>query len=288
MFFVILSILDILAGKAFSYVSSHARGGNTGRVNYICNDTNEDFLVMGSSRALHHYNPKIISDSLGLSCYNCGQGGQGIILNYGILQMIEERYKPKVIIYEVTHIFDLYSNDNHKFLGTLKRFYERERIPEIFYNVDGNERWKMVSSLYRYNSIFLSLLTDYVSPVNNVYERGYWPIKHEIDSIKIGKPDKRGPYDFDSVKIKYLEDFIKLSEGSKLFLIVSPDYHGKDSLSFKPAKNLALKYNIPFWDLSRDPKYLHNALYFSDGAHLNSRGADEYTRDVVKKIKPFL
>ena len=59
----------------------------------------------------------MISDSLGVSCYNAGESGCGIILAYGRLLMILERYTPKAIIYEVTPDFDyLDGKDNHKYL----------------------------------------------------------------------------------------------------------------------------------------------------------------------------
>ena len=92
LFFIIIAIIDVLSGKCFAYLVEHTKGGDNLRNNFICNSMNDDILIFGSSRALHHYNPAIISDSLHLSCYNCGQDGNGAILNEARYQLILKRY----------------------------------------------------------------------------------------------------------------------------------------------------------------------------------------------------
>ena len=107
LFFIIIAIIDVLSGKLFTCLVEHTKGGDNWRNNYICDGVNDDILIFGSSRALHHYNPVIISDSLNLSCYNCGQDGNGAILNEARYQLILQRHRPKVLIYDVIPGFDL-------------------------------------------------------------------------------------------------------------------------------------------------------------------------------------
>ena len=99
-FFAIVTAVDYVAGKVFRYIQIKA-GGRTGAEWYACKEMKEDIIIMGSSRAIHHYVPRIIADSLGMSCFNAGQDGNGIILQYGRWKMISERYTPKLIIYDV-------------------------------------------------------------------------------------------------------------------------------------------------------------------------------------------
>lgn len=77
---------------------------------------------MGSSRASHHYVPEIISEKLGMSCFNAGQDGNGIILQYGRWKMLSERYTPKLIIYDINPGFDMVVNDNMTYVDRLKPF----------------------------------------------------------------------------------------------------------------------------------------------------------------------
>lgn len=101
LFAVLILGIDVAVGGTLSHMVSQTKGGENGRNNYICDEVNADILIFGSSWAIHHYNPVILSDSLGMTCYNCGMDGNGIILNYGRYQMICQRYLPKVIITDV-------------------------------------------------------------------------------------------------------------------------------------------------------------------------------------------
>ena len=69
-FLLIMVVVDVCIGYAFGYLASHPKGGDNARNNYICESTHEDILIFGSSKAIHHYNPLIFSDSLKMSCYN--------------------------------------------------------------------------------------------------------------------------------------------------------------------------------------------------------------------------
>ena len=123
LFLLIIVAIDVLTGLVCSRLTAMARGGDTARNEYICNGTSEDILVMGSSRAIHHYNPAVIDTVTGMSCYNCGQDGNGVILNYGRLHMILQRYRPRVIIYDVMPEYDLLAgDDNRKYLGWLRPY----------------------------------------------------------------------------------------------------------------------------------------------------------------------
>ena len=110
-FFVAVVAIDFGFGAGCNYMIKHADAGFTKMDNYIANLCDEEILIFGSSRALHHYVPEIISDSLGMSCYNCGMNGNGILYLYSRYLMVTKRYTPKVIVYEVTNSFDLASDD---------------------------------------------------------------------------------------------------------------------------------------------------------------------------------
>ena len=292
-FFFILVVIDRLVGYTFSYLSQHSDGEYAGRPNYIANSVQDDILIMGSSRAAHHYNPKVLSDSLGLSCYNCGMDGQGIVLFYGWWQMIKERYCPKIVVYDFSNGFDLLAGENnHKFLGNLKSYYERSNIRDIFEAVDKNEKYKMLSQMYRYNSKPHKILQDYLKPSKVKASNGFKPLKGMLDTMRIKKDDRKSleinkPI-CDSLKIEFLEKLIEETNGLKLIFAVSPIWYGMEENELSVIRELCKKHHIPFLDFSNDSKYVHNNEYFKDGTHLNARGADEFSRDFVRKLKPYL
>lgn len=290
-FLVLIGVFDVLFGWAMGSISKRIDIGGTGRDNFICDQVTDEIIIFGSSRAEHHYNAQMISDSLGISCYNCGESGCGIILAYGRLLMLTERYTPKAIIYEVTPGFDfLDGKDNHKYLGRLKQHYDRTGIDSIFLSVDPTERYKMVSGMYRHNSSFLqNLIVYFTKHSTDTGIKGFRAINEEMDTMKIRKDkivyDSREGYVYDPLKIQYIEKFLEKTREMKLVFVVSPMWYGQDTLVLEPIKRICEKRNAPLIDFSNSPKYVHHNEYFKDGSHLNARGADEFTRDLIKELK---
>lgn len=287
LFFAIVSVVEVATGYGLNYLANHARGGFTQRDAFICDNLETDILLMGSSRCVRHYNPRIITDSLDMSCYNSGQMGNGIILNYGRLKMICERKRPRVVIYDVSPGFDLLvGEDNHRYLTWLKQHYDRDGIADIFESVDETEKYKMLSQLYRYNSRIVELITDFLHPVSNARIDGFSPLKGKMDKSKIKVAgEEQKDYVVDSVKIEYIEKLINEIQGSKLYFVVSPRWYGMDSIEFKPIMDICQEQGIPFIDYSNDPKYVHHDQYFKDGNHMNALGADEFTKDLIIELR---
>lgn len=289
-FFALVFTIDVVAGKVFAYMVENAKGGDNGRNNFLCNKVDADILVFGSSRAMHHYNPLILADSLGMSCYNCGQDGNGVILNYARYQLICQRYHPKVVIYDVIASFDLLvGEDNHKYLKWLKAYYDKKGIPEVFEAVDSTEKYKMQSRMYRYNTNFIQIVSDFIHPLQDADINGFLPINKEMDTMKVsGEKKSKQDFEFDLLKITYLNKMLDESPDTKFVFVFSPIWYGTDSIEMaklKPILDICQQRNIPFIDFSNDPKFVHNNEYFYDGGHMNARGADEFTRDLVKYLR---
>lgn len=287
LFVLILALIDVVTGAVFSRLTEYARGGDTARNEYICDRTSEDVLVFGSSRAIHHYNPEIITAMTGMTCYNCGQDGNGAILNYGRFHLIAQRYHPKMVLYDVIPEFDLQEGeDNTKFLGWLRPYYDRQGIDSLFISVDPTEKYKMMSQMYRYNSRFIQILSDCIHPVQDNGFNGFSAIEKEMDKMKISS-GKRSPGEAacDSLKLYYLNKMIDEAADTRFVMIVSPYWDGMDPALIQPVKVLCQERGILFLDFSNDPKYLHQDIYFADGSHLNARGVDEFTRDVISRLK---
>lgn len=284
-------ILDRLLGMLFAYMGEHAKGGYIGHHYYAANNVDDDILVFGSSRAVHHYNPRIISDSLELSCYNCGQDGNGIVFFYGLWQMIKPRHIPKMIIYDVTPYYDIYEGDsNQRYLGWLRTDYDRPGVKDIFLAVDSKEQYKMMSMLYRYNSKFLQVITDYIHPIFGFDGNGFLPLEGEVDRMKVRDEEneiKIVEPPVDALKIGYINKLIDevQSEGVSLVFVVSPSWYEPDLEEYIPIMEICNQRNIKFIDFSNNEKYVHQYEWFKDGAHLNARGADEFTKDLISLIQ---
>lgn len=289
-FLALFFVIDRAAGFVLNYIAENPRGGMTLRRNYINDHCHEDVLVFGSSRAHYHYNPKVVTDSLGLSCYNCGENANGIILFYAWWKMITQRYYPKLLIYDVHSLYDVLEGDNYSFLQILKRFSGKDCVKPIINDVDPNEHWKLHCMMYRYNSTFTELAADFISPVKDDTSDGFIPLQGHVNTKHVkGKPAHSDhELKFDSLKHCYLEKLIKERGTTQLVFVVSPMFEGMNPAVFEPVEKLCRQYGIIFLNYVNDSKYKGNIDYFKDLTHLNAEGADVYTRQLMKDLKPLL
>lgn len=276
-------------GVAFHYLRDHAQGGYFQRDNYISRSMQADVLIMGSSRAVHHYVPSVLGDSLGLACYNAGQDGCGIVYGYGKLQTVFARYYPKVLLWELTPAFDIQPSDNAAYLANLRPYYEWPGVDSVFQWVDPAERLKMFSYAYRYNSRILNLLNDYVSHVSLTSD-GYLPnpgsMKYEPDI-----PPEADTCAVDPVKLRCLKRLIDATRGRTLLIeAASPRYLPKGyagrmrNAAIDYVKALCRAEGIPFIDHYNDSRFQGEKQYFKDRMHLNDVGAEYYSRLVAPEI----
>lgn len=289
-FFGIVVAMDMLVGKVFWYLQSTKAGGRTGSEYYACMESNEDVIIMGSSRASHHYVPQIITDSLGLSCFNAGQDGNGIILQYGRWKMISERYKPKLIIYDVTRGFDLEEGDNMRYIDRLKPFCSNKEVTDYVASLFPMERVKLLSQLYRYNYKFLEILSDCTKRGNDNL-RGYIPLKGTVrqEAVDRAKENVSEPKDvhLDATKLTYLEQLSCECEksGVKLVFVVSPYFAGgaADENTFYPVEEIAHKHGAIYFYFN-DSSHCWQTDKFKDTSHLNDDGARDLTAELVRKL----
>lgn len=291
LFAILFGIVDVLFGYVMSAVSLRIDTGATGSDNYICDKSVDDILIFGSSRAKSHYNAQMISDSLGISCYNCGISGCGIISAYGRLLLLLERHTPHTIIYEITPEFDLIDKiDNHRHLANLKRHYDRSGIDSIFWGVDPTERYKMVSGMYRHNTSSWRDLFNYLhKPSRDPEIKGFFPIYRKMNPLNMrNRPQTfhlQEDYVYDSLKIQYISKFIDKTKNINLIFVVSPTWSGQDTIVLDTVKQICKEKNIPLLDYSNSPKYKHRNEYFFDSSHLNTRGANKFTRDIIHELR---
>ena len=286
LFLAIMFVTDRIAGAVLGYIASHPRGGQTLKRNYLTDFTHEDVLVFGSSRAHYHYNPRVVTDSLGLSCFNCGEDSNGIILFYSWWEMISRRYHPQLLIYDVYPQYDVVANGNYEFLFRLKRFYDRPGISAVFDDVEPRERWKMMSMMYRYNSSFTELAADFTLPLVAGTKDGFVALEGTVpperSTGRIRYADMG--VQIDTLRLTYIEKLIDDLGPTRIIFVASPIYDGMNPKIFEPVEAISKKYGIPFLDYTNDPKYVRHVEYFKDLNHLNNIGADLFTQDLMRDL----
>jgi len=283
-------VIDKLAGLALNYVNNHTIKGDYGRNNFIANEMKADAVFFGSSRCIHHYDPRILADSMGMTCYNAGDDGMGIILFYPRYKMIQARYNPKVVVYDVEPTFDLLDKeDNSKYLGFLRLSPRNAATDSVIYAVSPVERLFMLSDLYRYNSKFLNIIAQYKSSeTQTARDYTYSPLKKTLAFEPGPEPDwQLHP---DSLKLFYLEKLINecKAHGTKLIFCTSPVYKETSEAYLAEAKRLSQKYQIPLLNHYCDTAYTLHRDLFADRIHLNEKGAQKYSKMIAGEIAAAL
>lgn len=288
LFFGIVAVVDFGFGKTCEWLQLHAKGGQMKSLTQTALVQEADVVIMGSSRANHHYVSSVLTDSLGMSVYNAGVDGNGIVLASGLYAMMTSRYTPKVIIYDVEPAFDInvYSEDgnNTRYLGSLRPYYANDKVKDIITRVDPVERYKDISSMFRYNSKIFDLLKDQFV-VGGYVEDGFVPLQGTMTKEPEIK-SKGESSQTDEMKLEFMEEFVAELSKSDIRLIVtaSPKYGATTSGVFEPVKEICNKYGVEFWDYYCAPEF-QKLEFFKEQMHLNEAGAKYYTAFLSQQLK---
>lgn len=287
-FLILFCVVDQIYGWAMAKMRSSIHGGFTAKTGYVCDSLRADIVIFGSSRARMQYDPAIICDSLGMTCYNCGSNGMGIIYHYGAMKILSKRYMPKVVIIDILPIIDIMTrDDNSIFVNNLRPWYHISSVDSIFWTVDGTERIKMLSGMYAYHSKFL----EYRSDRNAALPKGGFdpsPASKIIGEAELLQSEPTGNTP-DSLKLYFLEKMIKeYRDKTKLVFVVSPRYNFRTSHTVDPLRQLCNRYGVTLLDHYADPQFVFRRNDFGDGNHMNAQGAKRWTPFIAHEIKKIV
>lgn len=289
-FVILLVAADVSVGWVSEALRMKAPSGRTVKFRYIMDEMNVQMLMMGSSRCNHHYDTALISNGTGLTCYNTGDDGNGIIMSYGFYKAACERNIPRVVMCELHAPFDCDVNDNVRYLSNLRPFFFRAGIREIFEKVDSTEAIKCLSSLYRFNGKLMGLINDNLGGEPFI-EGGYVPLKKTMLKAAQNAPaEAYVPKPVDEVKLYFLEALCKecAANGTVLVFARSPIYNGATKEEIAPAMAIAEKYGVPFMDYANDVRFVRHPEFFADRGHMNQNGAEAYSRIFANDLKRIL
>lgn len=138
---------DIAYGSLVNRLLPHiSNQGETGKTYYSLNDVDTPVLIVGSSRAAHHYVSNIISDSIGLDVENIGRDGCFFSYNCCVIHSVLDRYVPRLIIWDIW-VDDL-CGDNPDPLENLHPYYNIN--PYVTQCINEEYNWKSVVPLSSY------------------------------------------------------------------------------------------------------------------------------------------
>lgn len=292
LFLSICFSLDLYVGKILNHYYFTSKTGINFETRYSMDSTKADVIILGSSRASHHYIPEMVQDSTGMSCYNTGRDGNYLFFSYSIFKSITKRYKPKIIILDINPADLSFNQTYYDGLSTLLPYYKTKSELQRIINLKSNfERIKLQSSIYPFNSTILELFKANLNVNSDVTKKlkGYLPLYgSSINTSKIGKVENEAISDrIDTNKIAVLTDLVKECNilGIKLLVFNSPRYSNRiNDKAEKQIEDIIKSNHAAFINYGHDSYFLNNPILFKDGAHLNNDGAVVFTNLVINRI----
>ena len=73
---ILVAAVDVVIGKTIdSLLPQISNQGATGKTYFSLNEVNTPIVIVGSSRAAHHYVTQMVEDSIGMPTYNVARDG---------------------------------------------------------------------------------------------------------------------------------------------------------------------------------------------------------------------
>lgn len=248
-------------------------------------DYESNIVIMGTSRALEHYDPQVIDSIIGMQSYNLGIGGYGINV-----ELMKYRYycrynpQPKYLIYDVDQLLLKIDNVPHQ--------HQSEQFLPLFY--DGAIRKDLMSVGYSWIDAYIPMARYW--GYQSVNKRGlleFLNLKHYCDypSYKGHMPDP-DPWEpnrlhySDSIPSYVDEDaemmFLNFLQecresGVQLIFVTSPVYYRYVEMSPDWTRyiawydSIAIANNIPYLNYM-DHLICKDSTLFNAGVHLTPEG----------------
>jgi hypothetical protein len=290
LFLLTVAVADFIAGTLLKKTYWKQKQGYDYLTTYSIEKTEAQVLVFGSSRAVNIFDPRILKNELGASCFNAGRVAQSVFYHHAVLKAVLKRYTPDVIILSIDAGDFAKESKDYDRLSQLLPYYEKHpEIREVVHLKGPFERLKMISSVYPYNSMLLPIVKGNLQKHNREHsDNGFIPLRKKI-SGPLHKIDYADYSVLDDKKVNAYRSFIRECQdrGIKLFVICPPymvDARGEDH-SLVMAKKIAREKKIAFLDHSHDPAYTSSQEYFADFKHLNEQGAGMFSKYVANKIR---
>jgi hypothetical protein len=264
---------------------------------------NADVLLMGSSRAVNHFNPAILDSILNIHSYNIGIMGYHFSMEY-LRYKIYEKYnrKPKMIILNVDYWSLFHRKDPYnkaQFFPYIKEPLLQKELTELgFTDIQLYVPFvRYLEGLYYLDEIKTGLQEFmHIKHYDNNLYKGYQPILKAWDGTELHNMLAKNDNKIASLKeenmIRLFEDFLSQckADNIKVVLVFTPMYieatqHTEGRGEYmKIFEAFADRYNIPLLDYSNDSICKDTALFYN-ALHLNSQGADLFSAKLARDIQ---
>lgn len=288
-----VAVVDVAVGKVLDWMLPQiSTYGSTGKTYYSLYEVNTPIVIVGSSRASHHYVTQMIEEATGISSWNVGRNGCYFSYNCCVINTIIDRYSPKLIIWEndMNYLFE----DSSDPLESVFPYYNKnEFITKLIdENVSSTESFGLNSRLYQYNSTIQHIMIRYANRNNHSDKRlkGFEPMPNEQHITPIEKDNSNMSKRIVSAikEERFRNTICKVKDkGIQLVIVDSPKYieQSKENNSRATMKSICNEYCVPIIDNTQLSDIVAHPEFFYDRVHLNENGAKAYTKLFLTQLQ---
>ena len=289
--FIVFLLLDSVIGYVFDSLLDKMpeEGERFAKSHYVIKRAKSDIVIIGSSRALAHYDPTVFNDYYpSHSVFNCGVDGQLFYYADIAANCILNRYVPRTLIWDFQiNDLEIAPTENLSLLYPYYKSdsYVKQRLDEL----DHTLKYKIWINVYRYNGTAGRLLSTLRMPKTlnrqgfggHTITDGTRKFRKRVSHVTDGK--------LDSDKVNCLINTITRLREKKVnvIFVISPMFNvlNGESSTVASLKQICSSNGIPFINDSQLPEFVGKEELFYDEGHLNNKGARIYTGILIKQIE---
>ena len=304
--FAFFAFVGVLAFSLHKTIDFGIRGINKSEFgvwnNIVDGRINADILIAGSSRALTHYDSRIIEAITNKRTYNIGlNGSQTDMQNARIKTYLEHNKKPLLIIFNLDLFSFQVTQGGVYNPGQYIPYLNQRPLYHALKQIDP-EIWKSrYIPLYGYAVEDLRLIWTFgllsllSSPKSEDHFQGFKPryTKWSEDFARFKKNNPKGVrFGIETQGINEMEKLMNLCKNNKIpiLLVYSPEYVEMQKITrnrkeiFKLFLELSNRFSTQLWDYSGS-RISAKRINFYNSQHLNNIGANLFSLKVATRLR---
>lgn len=256
-----------------------------------------DIFVMGSSVAHNGYDPKIISQALGIDAYNAARGGMYPDYTYGLMRLILKQHRPKLWVVVLTP--SLFSTFDRTAWALAPSLHDDHVVKDLVFNTLKTpiEKYRYVSRLLCFNQTITQIAGRFIKPYTNV--TGFEPLDGNLP--KSHKQTVPQEFDIDTYQLEMLRRMVATARehNTEIIFAMAPKYYYNfsphhripdiETMLMASCQKLADELGVILLDHTPSgiPEF-YEARFFKDHGHLNRPGTKIISAKLADDIKNLI
>lgn len=289
-----LTCIDIAFGILMKPIllSEPDAGNNHSNFKQSLFNKDADVVILGASKANHHYIPDTLASHLNMTVLNTGLDGDNIVTSYVQFKAVAQRHVPHMVIIDLSA--GQTAGDFESLLLSHKSYFglQTDYTEVVHTYCSYEDNIKLHSSFYRLNEALPELAQSYLAGNNQT--AGFIPLygtapnmahHHKMTrEYRVDEKDKH--YNIGVVHKACLDSIVSICRhnNSKVFIVYSPSLISYDDGVTAAYEDFCKNHQIPFINYEGDTAFVNHPELFKDFNHLNIDGARLFTADIINKI----